>query len=505
MVRGFLRYVFSTMVLAGITAHEAQAQKPGAAAVSHVGVTTAQQDIKFNVSDTLALTADQQSAVNQILNARAQKKFFANAERGASASYHQEIATTEKEINASLAYFPDARCNRVIVLNHERFLTGVALGMEQKTVLGLLLKERGVDPRLINTDALLRNMTGDFSGADGSKTMTTEPALVVTPNRLGILVLPSDYAPVVAIDGLTAQQTRAFIKHHEIAHAFDTRYFLTGYDGETIRNLNWNKPASIYKPHDGYAVASVLCLKESWADVVAVVMMLRDDAKITDAGKFIDKIITSRLNESPEHLSVGVLEGLKDEIADIGLKKLRKMDMFDVLSFSSAVNEDYGMTVGAVNAALACLYGDEETIARLKAVEKDNWEVHKGIVFARRLDESSSVTPPAPAPRHDVLRATEGWSAKDSLLARAVKDGGGVSGETMVDAYGALMDDLRLEAKKQPDIAYAKMAKLTALYSGLSDMNFAQLNEERKISLTTVLPEAKGATSSIAVYQAVIR
>lgn len=505
MVRGFLRYVFGTMVLAGVTTHEAQAQKSSEAAISRLNITTALQDVKFNTNDTVTLTDEQQTAVNKILTARAQRQFSSGAGQGTSASYGQEIQTIEKEINASLEYFPDARCTKVIVLNHERFLSGLALGMDQKTVLNMLLKERDVDPRMVNTDALLKNMTGDYQGADGSKTMTTEPALVLSPGKLGILVMPSDFAPVVAISGLTVQQTREFIKHHEIAHAFDTRYLLTGHDGETIRNINWNKPASIYKPHDGYAVASMLCLKESWADVVAVIMMLRTDAKITDANKFIDKIIASRVSESPEHMSVGVLEGLKDEIAEIGLKKIKKMDMFDVLAFSSAVNEDYGMTSSAVNAALSCLYGDEETVARLKAAEKDNWEVHKGIVFAKRLNESSSVTPPTQAPNRAALQATTGWSAKDSLIARAVKDGGGVSGETMMAAYGVMMDELRADAKNNPDIAYAKMNKLTALYGGLSDMNFAKLNEERKISLASVLPEAKGATSATAVYQAVVK
>jgi hypothetical protein len=482
-MRKMLRYIFASLVLATMTS-ELQAQTKNKSAQT--------TQTTSNTSKVKAeLSPEQKETLSDILSESAKKKFLSLSAESASTAYAQKIKTIESEVNKSLEYFPDARCIRLVVLNHERFLTGVALGIEAPKVLNMLLEERGIDPHTVNTKALLSTLTCSYKTVDGATIMTTEPALVVTPAGCGILVLPSDYAPSIDIPGLTRQQVCDFIQQHEIAHAFDSEYLLTGYKAETVRNIDWNKPSTIYKPIDGYEIASKLCMKESWADAVAIVMALRMDPTIASADKFIDKIIASRINESPDHMSADVLEGLKSEISALGMKKLKKMDVFDVVAFCQDVNDKYGMTPSAVNTALAYLYGDQETVEEINKLSQDNWEIAKGVKFAQRLKNSSDIAAPAAVADAAVTKALSAWSAQDVLIGRAVQDSGYVSSESLVGAYGSLMDDLRQEAEKQPEISYLKMIRLTTCYSNLGDINVMKMNDKYKIDLLSALPEAR--------------
>ncbi len=448
--------VLSFTLMAGCTTTALRGQTPTSSPVdtgNRIEVVTSPpktQEALVQEQDSL-----RRMEVRRILLAEARSRYkslLPMAETG----YSQELDSLETHLRQYLKTRDTSRHNTIVVLDPTHTDVAIALGIPLAAAV-MADVYTDTSERVVPFDVIMRaasHMADSYTSAVGINTYTQTASAY--PNKAGeearpCLIVPmSDHAVPFTIPGMTYSQKTEFGNTHEGWHCLDSRYSLTDAHYATLDTLDIRDFKALATSPTGISAVSQLNGAETLADVAALGDMIRQGHSTA----VLDATMNWRTANTPHdyvHYSVPALTALKTHIDSVGVENFRKLSHDDARALYLDITDKERLTTTRLTTALAYLNGTEESRAALVEEAKTNTETAKALVFGKGMtpdplqdliDSFTSTARPVDTALRTKLRA---WDVVGTLEKKAIEQGGMITPETIIRAYGAVQDSLRID------------------------------------------------------------
>lgn len=414
--------------------------------------------------------------IRAILLGDAQQRYPELAASAANA-YSAELQTLQKELNGYLKHGGDtAMHNAIVILDPAKIDVAVALGVPLRAAIHYEASQHGKLPDGSMAVAASNNAVKSFRTEAGITTYTQNPSAypnMNNPEAQPCLIIPaSDHAYPFVIPGFTYAQKIEFTNIHEGWHCLDTRYRMTEKQMEALSAGNPRDMTQLILSPDLLTATSVIHHKETLADVAAMGDMVRHGHDVS----IIDYAMSWRqenVRSDYMHYSSPALKALKTEITTMSVDTFRALSADQARETYFRVTEAEALNVPRLQAMAMYLMGDGEIRGFLRHGATTAPDVARGIAYA---DEIMKPAPPqqplkdiivALAPPDTALRQQlVDWRPLDRLEETAVAQGGKITPETLVRAYGSLQSDLHGQLTgDDPRVAREKMSLLKGIFT----------------------------------------
>ncbi len=433
--------------------------------------------------------------INQALLAQARRN-YPSLMNGVRTEYSAYLEGLQQRTNADLRTEGNRFHSQAVILDPAKYDAGIALGIRGPETVGAQLQAQGAATAPGVPEMADARMSSYYPTKFGNPTYTQAPTALQNPNNGGglqacVVAPASDYAMIdgLNIPGLSTADRIKFLDRHETWHCRDDRYSMAGINPDDLKTIDPNNDKTLADNAAGCKVLATLYQKEAFADTGAIGSMLREGYDMS----LLDKVANWRKGSPADtiHITTPVLQGLKQEIEDIG-----GIDRFRALSDAQAKElyyktvDKYGVSGPAVQTALKYKLADPlQTIGhQIDAVfDRDS---SKGIDFYRYF---SATGKPAPGTSltADQQRQLDAYNPQASMEDQAFSTSGKVTPETMIGAYTRMQDQFRTLIKQHPEdpLYPQEMAKLQKAFTdNLQRMDYAAVNNRYGVKIENVEP-----------------
>ncbi|TAL31193.1 MAG: hypothetical protein EPN97_11450 [Alphaproteobacteria bacterium] len=422
------------------------------------------------------------------------RKKFLEAPPAAS-GYSRQLQVLENGVNEYLKRNPSYN-SRVVVLKPDEFDVAMALGMSSKDAVQQMLKRQGIEPDAPMLAGIAAHMNYGYDTKFGLSgyTQDAETQPNVGAAKVSVIVPNSNHADPNPVPGLSHRDNVEFFNRHETWHVKDSWYDMSRFSPKAQAGaLEWNA-VTLGAGAEAREAFSTQMRKEALGDVGALGDMIRENKKTT---AIIDNVIAYRQADPFDvlHLSSPVLEGLKSEIDRMGVEKFRKMDEKNVREFYHTVVEKYGVSANAVKKAADCeVSGDDGMRAKLASSPDPDSKKAAQLLKLKNADPAQEDSDIPLTPAQEKIKAElDRYNPARALENRAFTDGGKITPETLIDAYGKLTEELRQKTLKFPDSELYPL-EMTKLQQTFVDMvrhtDYVAMNRRHGHEVEADLPAA---------------
>lgn len=439
--------------------------------------------------------ADRHDKIRIALLNQAQKDF---ATTPLDSAYGRELKLLQDQVNATLRGDAASIHYKIAFIDPVRYDIGGALNMGPQTVVENILDGSNVWPdQSIIFGASKEMRATSYSGKYASGRRENASAFVNNhdPAAQVCVVVPSSDISPVEIKGMPYNAIVDYVNRHESFHCRDTKYTLRGHDPQLVAQMEKEPPSRMIGDARRQAIFLIHHKREVFADVSAIAEMVRNG---NDPATVLGPLKVWRTKEGGtdiSHYTTPGLEALEKTIKDMGLQKFRALDKAAVEKLCYQITDDHALKAREVEAMLRFRSGTDKDKAALRAAAKDDWETARALSVESDIARQLAKTPqgwapltPAETKIDDQVRA---YPASQLLQDRAFKDGGRITPATMVKAYAAIHDELRIQREQEPanPVHAAKMTKLQhTLQREVRIMDYAWVNQQRGVKIENVEP-----------------
>ena len=410
-------------------------------------------------SEDAQLEKKRRAGIREALLVEARQKFLESAPTPAASGYSRQLQALETGVNEYLKRNPSYN-NRVVVLKPDEFDVAMALStskdvvQQSKDAVQLMLKRQGIEPDAAMLAGIAAHMSYGYDTKFGLSgyTQDAETQPNVGPGKVSVIVPNSNHADPSPVPGFSRKDNVDFFNRHETWHVKDSWYDMARFSPKALAGAQeWNA-VTLSTNAEAREAYSTQMRKEALGDVGALGDMIRESAKTT---AMISNVISYRQADPFDvlHLSSPVLEGLKSEIDKMGVEKFRKLDEKKTREFYHDVVEKYGISAKALKQAADCeVSGDDGMRAKLASSSDPDAKKAAQLLKLKNADPAAEDSDIPLTPAQEKTKAElDRYNPARALENRAFADGGRITPETLIGAYGKLKEELRQKAIKFPD------------------------------------------------------
>lgn len=421
-------------------------------------------------------------------------------------AYGRELKLMQDQVNAKLMYGETPMHYKMAFIDPVRYDIGGALNLGPQTVVTDILGHAFVFPdNSTSFNASKQMRATPYNGKYASGRRENASAFVNNFDagaEVCVVVPSSDIAPV-DIPGMPYNAVIDYVNRHESFHCRDSKYSLRGHDPQLVSAMEKEPQVKMIGDAKRQAIFDIQHKREVFADVASIAEMVRNG---NDPKMVLGPLKAWRAKEGGHdisHYTTPGLVALEKAIKDMGLQKFRALDDAAMLKLCYQITDDNALKTREIDAMLRYRSGTDKDKAALRTAAKKDPEIARALSvendIARQLakkPEGWKPLTPAETALDDQVRA---YPASQLLQDRAFKDSGRITPSTMVKAYAALHDELRLEREWEPDnpVHAAKMTKLQhTLQREVRIMDYAWVNQQRGVKIENVEPVLASFKSS---------
>lgn len=432
--------------------------------------------------------------IRSILIVDAQMRYPELAEKGTNA-YSKELTTLQTQLTDYLKRGDTAMHNAIVILDPAKVDVAVAIGVPLALVIQHEASKYGklADGSMANTAA--PNAAKSFRAESGVTTYTQNPSAYPNMDNAEAqpcLIIPaSDHAYPFTIPGFTHAQKIEFTNTHEGWHCLDSRYRMTAEQMEALKNGSPNDAKQLATTPNLLIAAAVIHHKETVADVAALGDMIRHGHGM----ELIDHAIRWRqesVRSDYLHYSVPALKALKAEIAEKGLDAFRAQSADAARDTYFRLTDENALNPQRLQAMALYVAGGEDVRSLLSHAALSVPDIAKGIAYANEVlkpappqqqlrDIIVALSPPDTALREALVA----WKPLDKLEQTAFNQGGKLTPETLVQAYGTMQTELHGQLTgEDPRLAREKMTLLKGIFTRyLRTVDYVAANEKFGVNI----------------------
>ena len=428
------------------------------------------------------LTTAQKDSLNNALVEKLRQK-FPDILNLANINYSERLGDLEVELTTALQKLTDDERKKIVVIDAHTLDVGLALGLNRMQAVQNLLKQENIplaqkQLMAVFWNALIEYTTkyGDFVHTQGPFCLSAMPH----ENNMPTILLPaSDNTTLITIDGLPFYKTVQFVNMHEAWHALDNRINYDGIIEDNLSGVSLENPKTYVDNTDAQILFSRRYKKEVSADVAACGQMIRSGGTGLE---IIDLVSKARAQAGYDlfHMSPMVLQGLKTEINKIGLDAFKAMSEEESRDFYYRVTHQYGMSALSFHYYAAMEMATAEEMSRFRGMADISPDIKKALTVFDQTRDKSQHKQLMDLENPEAKKALEAYDPKAELIARAHKIGYYITPETVIKAYGRLMNELAKEREKDPskdDLITHKMSRLKmAFVKNLTTIDYVSVN-----------------------------
>lgn len=424
------------------------------------------------------------------------KKNYLTMLRAANNSYSARLDSIERGLTDYLRRNDTCYHNGVIMMDPLKFDVARALGFTTKEAVSMLIEEKSATSKtVLGLSSVEKNMALEFSSIYGDESYTQTPLALLnkanTPQspRIAIIIPMPRHAMPFSVPEMGNAAFIEYADRHEGWHTLDALTNFNGIDSRYMSaaysRLTFYNEILLYS-RDARLFAAAKLQQESIADVGALGDMIADGHDTAIIGKIIHWRERTGMMDG-WHMTVLSLQGLQNKLEETGLEKFREMNEKERRDLYIGIVRENCPSAEGIKIMLRFHAGSPETRSALQKIALKDSETRKALAFEKALcgvireepslESLKAIGEARKKSRAEIRRKLDNWDALQELRETALKNDGALTPESVIRAYGALMDTLGAQAVRLPDQETLCRAKMTRLQS-LFVRNFARMDFE---------------------------